>query len=108
MTHAKYDVEFLLDKQKILFFVTSSTVETSLDSIQFSDIHVHFLRIMLLLGSDTGSSETSYAFTIYKVYTSHVNHLVKLVRLTTLFAYANLSRNSFVYLMVSSFLTPIY
>ena len=96
---------FMLNKNFV--FVTSSTFETSLVPIQFSDVYViQLLRIALLLVSDTSWSKHPYAFTIYRfVLYTHV--WVKPVLLTTLFAYTVLSRNSSVYLMVSSFLTSI-
>ena len=50
--HAKHGVEFLHVKQNFVF-VTSSTFETSLVPIQFSDVYVIQLLRIALLVSDT-------------------------------------------------------
>ncbi len=47
-----HGVEFLHDKQKFCF-VTSSTFETSLDSIQFSDLRYSIFTYHVTSGLDT-------------------------------------------------------
>jgi len=66
MTHAKYRVEFLLDKQKILFLLHLQQLKHLLILFSFQIFMFFFFTYHVTSGLDTAWSNASYAFTICK------------------------------------------